>query len=104
MRWFTPKNMVAAAAFLLIATLWTYVYSKFGDAAGDRLWGAGLLLAATLWMRKKELPVTFGRHQRNVAGWRRMLVLVPFALFGLLVTLYPHEAACALHFRNRVCP
>jgi hypothetical protein len=86
------------------AALWHYVYTRFGDAAGDRVWGAGLLITAVLLMFLKALPLSIGSVQTTLTGRRGLYVLLPAALFGLVVALFPHEAACALHFRHRVCP
>jgi hypothetical protein len=98
---FTLRRIASFAAF---AAGWYYIYSRFGEAAGDRFWGAALLLAAVLLMFRKVLPVSLGSFRTTLVGWRRLCVLVPAALLGLVVVLYPHEAACALHFRHRVCP
>jgi hypothetical protein len=103
-RWFTFNRVAWFAAFVGMAALWQYVYTRFGDAAGDRVWGAGLLVTAVLLMSRKALPLSIGSVQTRLTGWRRLYVLLPAALFGLVVALYPHETACALHFRHRACP
>jgi hypothetical protein len=103
-RWFTLERVAWFAAFAATAALWQYVYVRFGDAAGDRVWGGALLLTAAFWMCRTALPVSIGSFRTTLTGWRKFYILLPAALFGLTVALYPHETACVLHFRHRVCP
>jgi len=103
-RWFSFGRIAGFVVFVIAGALWLYIYNRFGYAAGDRVWGAAVLISAVLLMFRKTLSVSMGSYQTALIGWRKLYVLVPAALFGLLVALYPHETACALHFRHRVCP
>jgi len=105
MPWLTRSRVLGLLGLVAGAVLWKSVYIRFGDAAGDRVWGIGLLVVAIAFIFIAEIPVSMGsRTLTPLRGWKKSYVVVPALVIGLAVALYPHEVACTLHLRNRVCP
>jgi hypothetical protein len=101
----TKNRVLGFIAFLALAATWKYVYVRFGDNAGDRFWGTGLLVTSIWFLFAKEIPISLGSQViTSLTGWRKAYVLVPAFALGLAVVLAPHELRCALHSRHRVCP
>ena len=101
----TKTQIAGLICFLLLGVAWWWVGQRFGQAAGVRVWGIGLLVAAAALSFRSELPIYLGnRHVlATFRGWHKAYVLVPLFLIGVLVAAYPHEIACAIGLRGYKC-
>ena len=70
-----------------------------------RFWGIGLLAMSVIYVFIKEIPVGFEGRTPSfyLKGWKKSFAIVPVALLGLSVSIFPHEIACYLELRGYNC-
>jgi hypothetical protein len=101
----TRNLVLGVLAFVAVAAAWQYVFVRYGDTEGFRVWGLAILLVSFFYLFVAEIPVAIGsRSFPPLKGWRKADVIAPAFLIGLVVSLHPHEVACALYMRGYVCP
>jgi thiol:disulfide interchange protein len=90
--------------FVLLAAASFVVHEWLGQAAGFRFWGLALLVAAVVFTARRTIQVTLGNTALTpLAGWRKAYVLVPAYAIGTVVSLWPHQVACAINLRGYLC-
>lgn len=89
------RTLITLLCLLIYPILWAVVAWKFGRVEGVRFVGIGLLL---IWLAMVTAPRLFLRiEERQISvlrGWLKFLAVLPVLAAGLLVVMYPHEAAC----------
>jgi hypothetical protein len=102
---FTRGQILTFFGFVSLCVVWYFVSSRFGQTEGFRFWGVVVIGTAIFFTFSKAIPVHVGDRQVGLlAGWRKAFALVPMYLIGITVTVFPHEAACAVALRGHVCP
>ena len=99
------SSIIGFIVFLLVALIWQLIYDIYGQSAGFRSWGIGLLVVSIIFTFKDNIPLFLGDKQTGeLKGWRKSYVLIPSYLIGLLVAFYPNEVACTIALKNYACP
>ncbi|MFS2036680.1 hypothetical protein ACEN8I_21850 [Polaromonas sp. CT11-55] len=89
------RVLLLLLTLLIYPILWVVVVWRFGQVEGIRFAGIGVLL---IWLEMVTASRLFlrseGREIAVLRGWMKFLVVLPLLAAGLLVVIYPHEAAC----------
>jgi hypothetical protein len=97
-------TVVGFFGFFLLAGTSLVVHEWLGQTAGFRFWGLALLVTSIVFTARRTIPVTLGSTELTpLEGWRKAYVLVPTYSIGTVVSLWPHQVACAINLRGYVC-
>jgi hypothetical protein len=105
MKRFTRGQVLAFFAFVCLIAIWQTVHHFFGQTEAFRVWGIGLLIVALVLSLRQSIPLHVGnRKPTQLAGWHKMIVVLPAIAIGCAVSFYPHQVACSISLRGYVCP
>ena len=97
-------KILGFVGFVLLAGISVIVHELLGQAAGFRFWGLALLVTSVVFTVRRTIPVTLGNTEITpLEGWRKAYVLVPMYFIGAVVSVWPHQVACAINLRGYVC-
>ena len=100
----TGGKILGFLAFAILAAVWHLVGSNFGQTASFRFWGIALLVISLIFTCLKSIPVTLGdKEVEPLVGWRKAYLLIPMYIVGALVSVFPHEVACAVNLKGYIC-
>jgi len=88
-------TVITLLGTLIYPVLWAVVAWKFGRVEAVRFAGIGLLL---IWLAIVTAPRMFlifeERQMAVLRGWGRFFAVLPVLAVGVLIVMYPQDAAC----------